>query len=144
MENKEKIVRLETVSWGMYDWANSAFATVILSVIYNKYFAQVVAGGEKGVNILGVNIHGAALWDFIVSIAMLIVAVISPFLGAIADFSAKRRTFQIFFCYLGILFSGLLFFVGEGDWLTGSLFFIIALIGFSASIVFNDSFLIQI
>ena len=88
-ENKEKIIRLETVSWGMYDWANSAFATVILSVIYNKYFAQVVAGGEKGVNILGVNIHGAALWDFIVSIAMLIVAVISPFLGAIADFSEK-------------------------------------------------------
>src|SRR3989337_3714163 len=114
-ESKEKIIRLETVSWGMYDWANSAFATVILSVIYNKYFAQVVAGGEKGVDILEINIHGAALWDFIVSIAMLIVAVISPILGAIADFSAKRRIFQIFFCYLGILFSGLLFFVGEGD-----------------------------
>lgn len=143
-KNKEKIVRLETVSWGMYDWANSAFATVILTAIYSKFFAQVVAGGEKGVNILGINIHAAALWDFIVSIAMLIVAVIAPILGAIADFSAKKRTFQIFFCYLGVFFSGLLFFVGEGDWFTGSLFFIFALIGFSASIVFNDSFLIQI
>ena len=143
-ENKEKIIRLETVSWGMYDWANSAFATVILSVIYNKYFAQVVAGGEKGVDILEINIHGAALWDFIVSIAMLIVAVISPFLGAIADSSAKKRPFQIFFCYVGVIFSGLLFFVGAGDYLIGSLFFILALIGFSSSIVFNDSFLIQI
>jgi len=144
MKEKQKIIRLDTVSWGMYDWANSAFATVILSVIYNKYFAQVVTGGERGVEIFGINIHGAALWDFIVAIAMLIVAIISPILGAIADFSAKRRTFQIFFCYLGVLFSGLLFFVGEGNWLTGSVFFILALIGFSASIVFNDSFLIQI
>ncbi|MBI3599898.1 MAG: MFS transporter [Nitrospinae bacterium] len=142
--NKEKIIRLETVSWGMYDWANSAFATVILTAIFSKYFAQVVAGGERGVEIFGINIHGAALWDFIVAIAMLIVAIISPILGAIADFSAKRRTFQIFFCYLGVIFSGLLFFVGAGDYLIGSLFFIFALIGFSASIVFNDSFLIQI
>src|SRR3990172_8347677 len=144
MQKNRRIIRLDTVSWGMYDWANSAFATVILSVIYNKYFAQVVTGGERGVEIFGINIHGAALWDFIVAIAMLIVAIISPILGAIADFSAKRRTFQIFFCYLGVLFSGLLFFVGEGNWLTGSVFFILALIGFSASIVFNDSFLIQI
>jgi UMF1 family MFS transporter len=112
MESKHKIIRLETVSWGMYDWANSAFATVILTAIFSKYFAQVVSGGEKGVDILGINIHWAALWDFIVAIAMLIVAIISPLLGAIADFSARKRLFQIFFCYLGILFSGLLFFVG--------------------------------
>jgi UMF1 family MFS transporter len=144
MERNHKIVRLETVSWGMYDWANSAFATVILTAIYSKYFAQVVAGGEKGVEIFGINIHGAALWDFIVSIAMFIVAVIAPILGAIADFSAKKRLFQIFFCYLGVIFTGLLFFVREGDWLIGSLFFIFALIGFSSSIVFNDSFLPQI
>ena len=141
---RRKILRLETVSWGMYDWANSAFATTILAVIYNKYFAQVVAGGEQGVDILGINIHGATLWGFIVSIAMLIVAVIAPLLGAIADFSAKRCQFQIFFCYLGILFTGLLFLVGEGDWVAGSIFFVFAQIGFSASIVFNDSFLKEI
>ncbi|MBI4377584.1 MAG: MFS transporter [Nitrospinae bacterium] len=142
--DKQKIVRLETVSWGMYDWANSAFATVILTALYSKYFAQIVARGKEGVNILGINVPGAALWNFVVSIGMFVVAIISPFLGTIADFSAKRRIFQIIFCYLGVLFTSLLFFVGAGDWLTGSLFFIFALIGFSTSVVFNDSFLTDI
>jgi UMF1 family MFS transporter len=144
MENNQKVVRLETISWGMYDWANSAFATTILAVIYNQYFARVVAGGEKGVDIFGTNVPGAALWNFIVSIAMFIVALIAPLFGAIADFSAKKRKFQVFFCYLGIVFTGFLYFVGEGDWLMGSIFFIFAQIGWASSIVFNDAFLPEI
>ena len=90
----------EVLSWSMYDFANSAFATTILAVIFNAYFAGVVAGGEEGVciNLLLFKIHlpGASLYSFSLSFSMLIVAVSGPVLGAIADFSASKKKFLLF------------------------------------------------
>ena len=128
----------------MYDFANSAFATTILAVIFNQYFAKVVAGGERGVNILGVHLHGASFFTFSVSISMAISAVLSPFLGAVADSSGTKKRFLMVFCYVAVLFTGLLYFVGEGDYWMGAIFFIIANIGFAGGNVFYNAFLPEI
>ncbi len=134
----------EILGWSMYDFANSAFATTILAVIFNRYFAEVVAFGRVGVRVLGVHLPGAAFFTFAVSLAMACVAISVPFLGAVADFSGRKKQFLACFCFGGILFTGLLYFIGEGDYWLGALFFILAHIGFSGGNVFYNGFLPEI
>ena len=138
------VQKRDIFGWAMYDFANSAFATTILAVIFNKYFATVVAGGERGVNLLGFQLHGASFFAFTVSISMAISAIFSPFLGAVADASGSKKRFLMAFCYTGVLFSGLLYFVHEGDYWMGAIFFIIANIGFAEGNVFYNAFLPEI
>jgi len=128
----------------MYDFANSAFATTILAVIFNHYFATVVAGGEKGVELLGFRLHGASFFTFSVSISMLISAIFAPLLGAVADASGSKKRFLIAFCYAAVLFTGLLYFVREGNYWRGAIFFIIANIGFAGGNVYYNAFLPEI
>ncbi len=135
------VTRREIFGWAMYDFANSAFATTILAVIFNQYFATVVAGGEKGVRILGIHLHGASFFTFSVSVSMAISAVLSPFLGAVADASASKKRFLMVFCYSAILFTGLLSLVRPGDYWRGALFFIMANIGFAGGNVYYNAFL---
>ncbi len=136
--------RREIFGWAMYDFANSAFATTILAVIFNQYFATVVAGGEKGVELFGFRLHGASFFTFAVSVSMAISAVLSPFLGAVADSSGSKKRFLMIFCYTSILFTGLLYFVHEGNYWMGAVFFIIGNIGFAGGNVYYNAFLPEI
>lgn len=138
------VKKREIFGWAMYDFANSAFATTILAVIFNHYFATVVAGGEKGVEILGFRLHGASFFTFSVSLSMLISALLAPFLGAVADTSASKKRFLMLFCYMALLFTGLLYFVREGNYWRGAIFFIIANIGFAGGNVYYNAFLPEI
>ena len=128
----------------MYDFANSAFATTILAVIFNQYFATIVAGGERGIEFFGFRLHGASFFTFSVAFSMVISAVISPLLGAVADASASKKKFLMVFCYTAILFTGLLYFVHAGNYWRGAIFFIIANIGFAGGNVYYNAFLPEI
>ena len=139
-----RVQKHEIFGWAMYDFANSSFATTILAVIFNQYFATVVAGGERGVHLLGWHLHGASFFTFPVSVSMALSAIFSPFLGAVADASASKKFFLMVFCYLAILFTGLLYFVHAGDYWMGAIFFIIANIGFAEGNVFYNAFLPEI
>jgi UMF1 family MFS transporter len=139
-----QVQKREIFGWAMYDFANSAFATTILAVIFNQYFATVVAGGEKGVRLFGVHLHGASLFTFSVALSMAISAVLAPFLGAVADASASKKRFLMFFCYVAILSTGFLYFVREGNYWRGTFFFIIANIGFAGGNVYYNAFLPEI
>ena len=121
-------------AWCMYDWANSAFATTIMAAVLPPFFASVAASTLPG------NV-ATAYWAYTSAIALLLVAFAAPFLGAIADHSGSKKRFLVFFAALGIVFTILLFFVGEGDWLICALFYVVAEIGFSGSIIFYDSLL---
>ncbi len=138
------IPKREIFGWAMYDFANSAFATTILAVIFNHYFATVVAGGEKGVELLGYRLHGASFFTFSVSLSMLISAILAPFLGAVADVSGAKKRFLMAFCYTAVLFTGLLYLVREGNYWKGAIFFIIANIGFAGGNVYYNAFLPEI
>lgn len=138
------VKKREIFGWAMYDFANSAFATTILAVIFNQYFATVVAGGEKGVDFFGFPLHGASFFTFSVALSMAISALLSPFLGAVADASASKKRFLMVFCYIAILFTGLLYFVHAGNYWRGAIFFIIANIGFAGGNVYYNAFLPEI
>ena len=79
--SKLKINNREHFAWYMYDFGNSAYASVILLAVYSAYFKGTVVGGAEG----------SRYWGIAVGIAMLSVALISPILGAIADFSASKK-----------------------------------------------------
>jgi UMF1 family MFS transporter len=124
----------EHLAWYLYDFGNSAYAAVILLAVYSAYFKGTVVGGAEG----------SRLWGIAVGIAMLFVAVISPILGAIADFSASKKRFLLIFSSISWLFTALLFFVQEGDVFMGMVFFIIAEIGYRSGQVFYNSLLPEI
>jgi MFS transporter, UMF1 family len=126
--------RRERWAWYLYDFGNSAYAAVVLLAVYSAYFQGKVVGGHEG----------SRLWGLSVGIAMLVVAIISPVLGAIADYSASKKRFLFAFTALACAFTGALFFVGEGDVLAGMLFFILAEIGYRSAQVFYNGLLPEI
>ena len=118
--------------WVMYDFANSSFTTIIVTVIYSVYFRNVVVNqGELG----------TALWGRAISISMLMVAVTAPIFGAVADFSRAKKKFLFYNCYLTVIFTALLFFVHAGDIVKGMIFFIIANFAFNSGNVFYNALL---
>lgn len=123
-------------AWFMYDFGNSAYAAVILLAVFSKYFVEVVAKDTK--------LPGTTLWNYSVVIAAVIVALISPILGTIADFSKAKKKLLFVFTAIAIIFTGLLFFVQQGDVFLAMAFFILAEIGYRASQVFYDSLLVDI
>ncbi len=144
MSNRASIWNKTVIGWSLYDFANSAFATTILAVIFNKYYAQVVAGGEEGTVVFGYRVQGAALFGYVLSLSYAVIAVASPVLGAIADAAYRRKSFLGVCCAVGVSASGLLYYVGPGDVFTGSMLFIIANMGFAGGNVFYNSFLPEI
>lgn len=131
---EKKSINREHRAWYMYDFGNSAYASVVLLAVYSAYFKGNVVGGAEG----------SRLWGVSVGIAMLVTAIIAPVLGAIADFSASKKRFLFLFSSLTWLFTALLFFVEKGDVFTGMLFFILAEIGYRGGQVFYNSLLPEI
>ncbi|MFQ5593303.1 MAG: MFS transporter [Anaerolineae bacterium] len=126
--------RRETFSWAMYDWANSAFATTIMAAVLPIYFASVA-----GANLPGN--RASVIWGYTTSIALLLIAIMAPVLGAVADFMGAKKRFMALFATLGIVFTAMFYLVGQGDWLLAVVLFIVANIGFSGANVFYDSLL---
>lgn len=95
-------------SWALYDWANSAFFTIILTFIFARYFSQSVVQDD---------IAGTNAWGNIVGVSGIVVALLAPVLGAIADQSGRRKPWLIAFTLLCVVGSGMLWFVepGSGD-----------------------------
>lgn len=121
--------------WTLFDFANTSFSIIVVTFLYAVFFKKVVTGGES---------IGDFYWSISTSISMIITAIISPVLGAIADYSTGKKKFLLFFTLLCIIATAFLYFVSEGSIFWGMLIFIIANIGFEAGLVFYDSFLPEI
>ncbi|MGK9367946.1 MFS transporter [Melioribacter sp. Ez-97] len=132
LRNNEKF---KIFVWTLFDFANTSYSIVVVTFLYAVYFKHTVANGEP---------VGDFYWSVGTSISMLITAIVSPVLGAIADYSAGKKRFLLFFTALCILSTLLLYFVGSGDLFFGLVLFIIANIGFEAGLVFYDAFLPEI
>lgn len=130
-------------SWCLYDWANSAYATVILAAVLPVYFVSLVPVEGARLSLFGWthNMPASALWGYAVSLSMLLVAISAPFLGAHADRSASRRHWLIFFCLIGSVATALLFLASSGRYLLAAGLFVIANTGFAAGNIFYNAFL---
>ncbi len=123
--------------WALYDWANSAFATTVMAGFFPIFFKQYWSYGAD------VNTSTAML-GFGNSIASLLVALMAPIIGAIADRGSARKKFLIFFAYLGALMTASLFMVQKGQYVWAIFIYVMGNIGFAGANIFNDSLLPEV
>ena len=124
--------RKEVFAWSLYDFANQPFTTIIITFIYSAFFAKVIAENEQ---------VGTTMWANAIAVTAIIVAVLSPILGAIADNGGYRKFFLILFTWICAIFSILLYFPESGDVFFALILFVIANISFEMGTVFCNSYL---
>jgi len=129
-----KVNRKAIWGWALYDWANSAFATTVMAGFFPLFFKGFWSAGAD------VNVSTAQL-GLGNSVAGLMVALMAPILGAIADKGSTKKKFLVFFAYLGVLMTAALFLVQEGQWVWAIFVYAMGIIGFSGANVFYDSLL---
>ena len=93
MLNKEKSSRLTVFSWSIYDFANQPFTTIIITFVYSTYFMDYFCDSAE---------RGAVLWGRIITISSIIVALLSPVMGALADQGGYRKIFLILWTWVCI------------------------------------------
>lgn len=119
----------------MYDWANSAFATTIMAAIFPPFYRSLVTGAGLPES------NATAYWGYTTSIALLIIALIAPVLGAVSDSTGGKKLYVAFFSWLGILSTAAFLVIGTDTWLLASTLFILGNIGFAGANVFYESML---
>jgi UMF1 family MFS transporter len=124
-------------SWALYDWANSAFATTVLAgffpVFYGSYWR---ADAEAGAS--------TAELGFANTAASVVVALMAPALGAIADAGGRRKEFLFLFTTIGVLATGVLAMLGQPAWMVALAAFMVACVGFNGALVFYDAMLVDV
>ena len=124
----------EEVSWVLYDVANSAFVLIVVTALMPIFFKDIAAATMSGAD-------STANWGFANSTASFILAILSPILGAMADYKGRKKRFFLAFLGLGICFTLLLATVGKGQWLLCLALFVVARVGWAGANIFYDAFL---
>jgi UMF1 family MFS transporter len=126
--------RRDLRAWAMYDWANSAFQTTIIAAVFPIYFHKVAAFGLPPA-------EATSKFAWATTIAILIVAVIAPLLGAIADYAAMKKKLLGIFLGIGVVATLAMYWIQSGDWMFALVLFVIGNVGVAGSIVFYESLL---
>jgi MFS transporter, UMF1 family len=122
-------------SWLLFDFANTSFSVMMVTFAFPLFFKNVICGGDPS---------GDAVWGASISVSMLLVALISPVLGAQADYSGRRKRFLLMFTIIAVIATVLLSFTGPGNVIPAAALFIAANIGFEGGLVFYDAYLPEI
>ncbi len=129
--------------WAMYDWANSVYSLVITSSIFPAYY-EAATSGKTIVYLKRIFKEPTALYDYAVAFSFLIVAIFSPLLSSIADAFGNKKRFMQFFCYMGSISCCAMYWFSPDKPQLGITLFILASIGFGASLVFYNAYLPEI
>ncbi len=139
--------RREQLGWYVYDWANSPFPTTVVTVFLGPYLTTVtksVADPAGFIHLLGVPIHAGAFFPYVVSLSVLGQVIVLPVLGALADYSQRKKQMLGFFAFLGAAATVGFYFVDHDRYLLGGALFLVANVSFGASVVFYNAFLPEI
>ncbi len=128
------LVTPEQRAWGWYDWANSVYFTTVITAVFPTFYATYAAKGYEPA-------QASARFALITTVSVAIVAVLSPILGALADYSGVKKRLLAMFMTIGVTSCALMVLIGEGDIMLASALFFIGNIGVSGSTVFYDSLL---
>lgn len=122
-------------AWAFYDWANSAFATTVMAGFFPVFFKQYWSADLPATE--------STFWLGLVnSLSSLVIVLIAPLMGAIADCWAARKRFLVTFTFFGVLMTALMPLVAQGEWPLAALLYLLATIGFSGSLGFYDSLIV--
>jgi MFS transporter, UMF1 family len=128
----------EEKSWVFYDWANSAYSIIITTAVFPLFYKA--SASNAGIS----NVDSTAYLGYTISFATLLLAILSPILGTIADYQGFKKKFFIFFFSLGIIFTAGLSFVPSNLWLLLLIFYTVTVIGSSGANIFYDAFLVDV
>ncbi|MHA1943407.1 MAG: MFS transporter, partial [Candidatus Thorarchaeota archaeon] len=139
--------RKERVGWYLFDFANTSFTVLMVTALFPIFFRNLVTDAFADGGFMG-----TAFWGYAGSITMIVIALTSPILGAIADFSGNKKKFLTFYTALCVVFNTLLFFTTRGSppflgvpiWLWAWIIFILANIGFQGALPFYNAWLPEI
>ncbi|MGE5221523.1 MAG: MFS transporter [Omnitrophica WOR_2 bacterium] len=136
----------EIFGWAMYDWANSAFSTTVVTVFLGPYLASLASKAAAAypdglARLAGIPIAPDSFFPYCVSLSVVLQVFFLPILGAIADYSHRRKQMMQLFATIGALATILLFFTTAPVWWLGGLLFLVANLAFGASVVFYNSYL---
>jgi len=134
---KSPLLEKKVLAWAVYDWANSAFATTVMVVFFPLFFKQYLAAGQD-VTTSTAWLAGAN------GVSSFVLAVMAPWLGALADKGQAHVRMLAIFTAIGVVPTALLAFVGTSDWLTAAVLFAIGSVGFWGGLIFYDSMLIRV
>ena len=126
--------RPELRAWTLYDWANSVFMTTVLASLFPIYFRTVAAAELPPAT-------ASARYALATSLAVTIVALISPVCGVLADYAGKKKAMLAAFLGLGVTATACMALITRGHWLLAAALFVLGNVGVSASIVFYNSLL---
>lgn len=124
-------------SWALYDWANSAYATVVMAGFFPIFFRDYWSVGQEST---AVTLH----LGFANSSASILIVVLAPLLGSIADAGALKKRLLLSFAGLGMATTGGLFLVAQGDWVLAWILFVLGTLGFMGANVFYDSLMVVV
>lgn len=133
--NRNRTYRKIVNAWCLYDWANSAFITTVAAALFPPYFRSIALHAGLGES------DATAYWGYTVAIALLIVALTAPVLGAMADHTGSKKRYVAVFAGLGIAATATFISIGTDTWRWASLLFVLANIGFAGANVFYESLL---
>lgn len=134
---KAPLFQKKVFAWALYDWANSAFATTVMVVFFPLFFKQYLTAGQDATT-------STAWLAYANGISSFVLAIMAPWLGALADKGNAHVRMLAVFTAVGVLPTAALAFVAPGDWLTAAILFAVASLGFWGSIIFYDSMLVQV
>lgn len=130
----DSVTKKNIRSWAMYDFGNSAYSTTVMAAFFPVFFKQYWSQGADAV-------QTTSRLGFAISFASLLVALMSPTLGAMADLKGSKKRFCLIFTLLGVLSCGLMGIIPMGAWQMALVAYSVAMIAFNASSVFYDSLL---
>lgn len=134
----KKVIR----GWVIYDWANSVYQLTIASAIFPVYYNSVTRVGDNfTVDFFGFQVINTVLYSWAIAAAYFTMAILSPLLSSMADFTGRRKAFMKFFTWIGALSCGALFFFDSTNIELGIIAFALGTVGYGGSIVFYNSFL---
>jgi len=139
--------RRERIGWYFYDWANSAFATTVITVFLGPYLttiAKSVADSNGMVYPLGIRIKAGSFFPFAISLSVLLQIFFLPIVGAVADYSHRKKQLLALFAYLGSLSTMAMYWVKGDRFPLGALLLIVSNISFGASVIVYNAFLSEI
>lgn len=139
--------RREQIGWYLYDWANSAFSTTVVTVFLGPYLTEVTraaADANGFVYPLGIPIAAGSFFAYMVSLSVVLQIFFLPIMGAIADYSQRKKQLLGIFAYIGAFATMGLYFLQGSNYLLGGGLFLLANVAFGASIVFYNAFLPEI
>lgn len=153
MENNINHNKKAVFGWTMYDWANSVYALAITTAIFPTYYSTISKSPDVMVRMdqnmsivrfLGFEIPSVSLYSYALSLSYILIVVLSPILGAMADYSGSKKKFMMGFCLLGSISCSLLYYFDQNHYSLGIILFVLAALGYAGGNIFNDAFLPEV